>query len=98
MLEDRHRDLQIELRDMLDSNDIGLKKSSLPKTEERSVNNPAVRRKRILFAVSLGSVREREYERLLITIDYDNKKENPRYNKYKCARATEEKAENLRLR
>jgi hypothetical protein len=98
MLEDPHRDLQIELRDMLDREDIGLKKSSLPKAEERSVYNPAVTRKRILIVVGFGSAREREYERLLITIDYDNKKENPRYNKYKCARATEEEAENLRLR
>lgn len=78
MLEDRHQDFQIELRDMSERNDIGLKKSSLPKTEERSVNNPAVRRKRILIAVGLGSAREREYKRLLITITYNDRLQQER--------------------
>ena len=45
--------LEIELRDVLDGVAVGLETGNLPKAENRSVNNPAVRRKRMLIVVDL---------------------------------------------
>lgn len=46
---------------MLDGVDIGLAMSGLPEAEERSVNNPAMRRKRMVIVVDVWSAGE-EYE------------------------------------
>lgn len=74
MLEDH---LEIELRGVLDGADVGLETGSLPKAEERSVNTPAVRRKRMFL--TFRSAGEKQYERLILTRDYDNNKKKPHH-------------------